>query len=573
MLITRIDTPCLGYRNMLTQLTIQHFAIVQFLELEFSQGMTTITGETGAGKSIAIDALGMCLGDRADANMVRMGTEKAEVNAQFNLNDTPHAQSWLKNNDLEDSLSNNSECLLRRIITKEGRSRAYINGTPVPLSQLKSLGQLLVNIHGQHAHQSLLKNDIQLAIIDEYASHHGLLQKVKDTYQGWHFLNKQLSQLQLSQQVKQARKQLLEYQIIELDEFALGEQEFQRIEQEHKRLANSGALQEACQRSLIDLNEGEEYDSLSLLTKSISLLEPQIDNDSALATIVSNLQEAVIQIEEAAYELHHVTENLELDPAQFQQLETRMSDALTLARKHQVKPELLYQHHQKLSKEYKQLNNSEAQIEQLTTDLQLAKEDYFKHAQKLSQSRLRYSKEISKKVSTTIQQLNMQAGKFQISLIQNECKQLSPLGIDNIEFQVSTNAGQTLQDLGKVASGGELSRIGLAIQVIISQRVSTPTLIFDEVDVGISGATAAIVGKLLRSLGENTQIFCVTHLPQVAGNGHQQMFVDKKSNGKATNTTMVKLTQKDRINELARLLAGDSITEHTRANAQDLLIE
>lgn len=558
---------------MLSQLTIQHFAIVQFLELEFHQGMTTITGETGAGKSIAIDALGLCLGSRADANMVRIGTEKAEVNARFNLTDTPHAQSWLKNNDLEDNLSDNSECLLRRIITKEGRSRAYINGTPVPLSQLKSLGQLLVNIHGQHAHQSLLKNDIQLAIIDEYASHHSLLQKVKDTYQGWHFLNKQLKQQLLNQQEKQARKQLLEYQIIELDEFALSDNEFQTIEQEHKRLANSGALQEACQISLNQLIDGEEFDSLSLLRKSVSLLSAQMDCDINLQTIVSSLQEAVIQIEEASYELRHFNDNLEMDPEQFQELETRMSDALALARKHQVQPELLYNHHQKLAKEYKQLNNSEVQIEQLSADLQQAEDDYFKHAHKLSQSRLRYSKEISKKVSESIQKLNMESGQFHVSLTQNEGKQLSPIGIDNIEFQVSTNAGQALQDLGKVASGGELSRIGLAIQVIISQHVSTPTLIFDEVDVGISGATAAVVGKLLRSLGEKTQIFCVTHLPQVAGNGHQQMFVDKHSDGKTTNTTMIKLNNKARISELARLLGGDTITERTLANAQELLIQ
>lgn len=558
---------------MLSQLTIQHFAIVQFLELEFHQGMTTITGETGAGKSIAIDALGLCLGSRADANMVRVGTEKAEVNARFNLNDTPNAQNWLKNNDLEDSLSDNNECLLRRIITKEGRSRAYINGTPVPLSQLKSLGQLLVNIHGQHAHQSLLKNEIQLSIIDEYAGHHALLQKVKDTYQGWHFLNKQLKQQQLNQQEKQARKQLLEYQIVELDEFSLRENEFQTIEQEHKRLANSGALQEACQISLNQLIDGEEFDSLSLLRKSVSLLSAQIDNDIDLQAIVSNLQEAVIQIEEASYELRHFNDNLELDPEQFQELETRMSDALALARKHQVQPELLYNHHQKLAKEYKQLHNSDAQIEQLSADLRQAQNDYFTHAQKLSQSRLRYSKEISRKVTESIQKLNMESGQFHVALTQNESKQLSPIGIDSIEFQVSTNAGQSLQDLGKVASGGELSRIGLAIQVIISQHVSTPTLIFDEVDVGISGATAAVVGKLLRGLGENTQIFCVTHLPQVAGNGHQQMFVDKHSDGKTTNTTMIKLNNQARINELARLLGGNTITERTLANAQELLVQ
>lgn len=559
---------------MLTQLTIQHFAIVQFLELEFKNGMTTITGETGAGKSIAIDALGLCLGDRADSHMVRNGADKAEVSARFSLQDNQQAQNWLKQNELEsETLDESSECILRRILTKEGRSRGYINSTPVPLSQLKSLGQLLVNIHSQHAHQSLLKNDIQLAIIDDYAGHHVLLQKVKDTYQGWHFLNKQLKQQMTNQQEKQARKQLLEYQIGELNDFALGENEFVEIEKEHKRLANSGSLQETCLSSLSQLIDGDEFDALTLLRKCVLELENQMQNDSALISIVTPLQESIIQIEEASYELRQFSENLELDPEQFQQLETRMSEALALARKHQVQPEFLYEEHQRLIKEHKQLFNNETQIEQLTADLETAHANYFKHANKLSKSRIRYSKELSSKITKSIQQLNMEDGLFQVSLFQHDKVSLSPLGIDDICFEVTANAGQPLQDLGKVASGGELSRISLAIQVIISQRIATPTLIFDEVDVGISGATAAIVGNLLRTLGENTQILCVTHLPQVAGNGHQQMFVNKQSNGKTTNTTMFPLNNKERLNELARLLGGDTITAKTLANAQELLVK
>jgi len=558
---------------MLSQLTVQHFAIVKFLELDFHQGMTTITGETGAGKSIAIDALGLCLGARADASMIRQGTDKAEVSARFNLSDTPNALTWLKSNDLENSLSDNpNECLLRRVITREGRSRAYINAIPVPLSQLKSLGQLLVNIHGQHAHQSLLRSEVQLSIIDEYANHQQLLQKVKDTYQGCHFLKKQLQQQQLSQQEKQARKQLLEYQIIELDEFALAEDEFAEIEAEHKKLANSGALIENTQTSLNLLTDSDEVDALSLLQKSISLLESQVQHDNKLVSIVNTLQEAAIQIEEAGYELRQYCEQLELDPEQFEQLESRLGQALTLARKHQIQPEMLHSFHQKLSKEYQQLNNSEAQIEQLTIELENAKQDYIKHAQKLSQSRQRYAKELSKKITQSIQKLNMEDGQFEVAMIQHGSDNLSPLGIDGIEFQVAANAGQGLQNLGKVASGGELSRISLAIQVIISQRVSTPTLIFDEVDVGISGATAAVVGNLLRQLGESTQILCVTHLPQVAGNGHQQMTVNKHSDGKSTNTMMQLLDKTQRVHELARLLGGDSITEHTLANAKELLI-
>lgn len=557
---------------MLNQLTVQHFAIVQFLELEFNSGMTTITGETGAGKSIAIDALGLCLGSRADANMVRVGTDKAEISARFSLSDTPHAKLWLVNNDLENEDDSN-ECLLRRTVNKDGRSRAYINGTPVPVSQLKSLGQLLVNIHGQHAHQSLLKSEMQLAIIDEYAAHDQLLQKVKDTYQGWHFLNKQLKQQKATQLEKQARKQLLEYQIEELDAFALGEEEFEQIETEHRRLANSGAMLETCQMSINQLSDGEEIDALSLLRSSISALEAQVENDKNLENIITSLQEGLIQVEDASYELRHFSENLELDPEQFQLLESRMSDALSLARKHQVQPELLYAHHQKLSREFKQLNSSEQQIEQLSEELQTAEKNYHQHAKKLTQSRCRYAKELSTKITNSIQKLNMQEGVFHIELSESCSKTLSPLGLDNIEFQVKTNAGQSLQNLAKVASGGELSRIGLAMQVIISQRVATPTLIFDEVDVGISGATASVVGKLLRSLGENTQIFCVTHLPQVAGNGHNQMFVTKQSDGKHTNTNMIKLNEQERLNELARLVGGDNITSHTLANAKELLVK
>jgi DNA repair protein RecN (Recombination protein N) len=561
---------------MLTQLTIHQFAIVQFLELDFLKGMTTITGETGAGKSIAIDALGLCLGTRADANMIRVGADKAEVNARFSLQNNHNATLWLKNNELTDtekSDDKNNECLLRRVISKEGRSRSYINGTPVPLSQLKSLGQLLVNIHSQDAHQTLLKTEIQLAILDEYAAHNHLLQKVKEAYQCWHFLNKQLKQHLLNQNGKEARKQLLEYQIKELDEFALEDGEFQQIEQEHKRLANSDALQDGCQRALSQLIEGEDFDSLTLLRKSILEIEAQMQDDKNLQNIVKSLQEAVIQIEEASYELREFSENLDLSPERFQQVEERMTNALSLARKHQVQPEMLYDEHQKLIEEYNQLNNNETMLQQLNEDLEKAKCEYQKQAKCLSQSRIHYSKALNKKITASIQQLNMEEGQFEVVITQHEKKHLSSLGYDEISFQVTTNAGQPLQALSKVASGGELSRISLAIQVIISQRVATPTLVFDEVDVGISGATAAIVGKLLRTLAENTQIFCVTHLPQVAGNGHQQLLVNKQSNGKTTNTTMQTLSDDERINELARLLSGDTITDRTLANAQELLVK
>ncbi|MCK5817782.1 MAG: DNA repair protein RecN [Psychromonas sp.] len=557
---------------MLIQLTIRHFAIVNFLELEFKKGMTTITGETGAGKSIAIDALGLCLGDRADLLMIGNGADRAEVNARFSLQENHQAQDWLKKNDLQsDNKDEVHECILRRVITKEGRSRGYINSTPVTLMQLKELGQLLVSIHSQHAQQNLLKNDIQLSIIDEYADHNTLLQKVKNAFHDWSLLNKQRIQM-FNQQKTQASKQLLEYQLEELDAFALSAGEFQKIEQEHKRLANSDALLETCRLALNLLTDGEDHDVLTILRKNVLALECQLDNDQSLHSIITLLQEAVIQIEEASNELRQFNENLELDPQHFQLLELRMSEALALARKHQVLPELLFEEHQRLANEYKALNNDQVQIEKLTKDLALARDNYFKEAQKLSTSRRRYAKTLSHKITKSIRQLNMQDGQFHVELTHDNSA-LCPIGIDVVKFKVSANAGQELQEIKKVASGGELSRISLAIEVIISNSVATPTRIFDEVDMGISGETAAIVGKLLRSLGEKTQIFCVTHLAQVAGNGHQQMFVHKQSDGRTTNTSMYELDHKARLHELARLLSGDTITATTLANAQELLVK
>ncbi|MCE0558712.1 MULTISPECIES: DNA repair protein RecN [unclassified Motilimonas] len=554
---------------MLTQLTVTNFAIVKFLELELSGGMTSITGETGAGKSIAIDALGLCLGDRADAHMVRPGAKKAEIIARFSLQHIPAAQRWLQDNELE----NENDCILRRTVTHEGRSRGYINGIPVPLSQLKNLGQLLVHIHGQHAHQTLLRPDVQMQLLDGYAGHKALLRKVKDNYQGWQFLNKELRHLQQQQAENEARKQLLEYQVQELDEFALQPNEFEEIEQEHKKLANSGTLMEQCQAGLDILYENDEVNALSLLQMSANRVESQADNDPALSEITSILQEAIIQVEEASSQLRNYCESLEMDPEQFNYLDNRLSQAMQLARKHQVPPEELCKKHQELAKELDGISNSEERAAQLEKELANVRASYLEEAKKLSQSRQRYAEELSQKISESMHQLSMPSGQFLIDVLADENAEITSMGIDTVNYSVTTNPGQPLQSIGKVASGGELSRISLALQVITSQKASTPTMIFDEVDVGISGATASVVGKLLRKLGETTQVFCVTHLPQVAGHGHQQMFVSKETDGTSTQTSMHALKPEQRLEELARLLGGDAITEKTLANAQELLIQ
>ncbi|MFV7782941.1 MULTISPECIES: DNA repair protein RecN [Shewanella] len=551
---------------MLCQLSINNFAIVRFLELDFKSGMTSITGETGAGKSIAIDALGLCLGNRADANTVRPGATKAEVSARFALNDIPLARRWLEDNDLE----LDDECILRRTIGSDGRSRAYINGNPVPLNQMRALGQLLIGIHGQHAHHAMLKSEHQLTLLDSYANHKMLLEACSASYQRFKLIQKELSQLQQSQHERIARKQLLQYQVEELDEFALGEEEFDEIEAEHKKLANGTALIQACQRTLYLLQDSEEGAIESLLNMSLDQAQELEGYDPELKGVGNMLNDALIQVQESSSELQRYLDRLELDPDHFAALEQRLSKIMMLARKHHVSPKDLYQHHQALSQELSELDSDEEKLDEIAQQLESCRESFIAHAQKLSQSRQRYAKELDKQVTRSIHELSMPKGKFVID-VQFNPEMMSPNGCDTVEFQVTTNPGQPLQPIAKVASGGELSRIGLGIQVITAKKVATPTLIFDEVDVGISGPTAAVVGKMLRSLGESTQVLCVTHLPQVAGNGHQHMFVNKQSKAGQTETSMVPLDKHQRIEELARLLGGDVITNNTLANAKELL--
>ncbi|MGD6737250.1 DNA repair protein RecN [Photobacterium leiognathi subsp. mandapamensis] len=553
---------------MLAHMTISNFAIVKTLQFELKPGMTTITGETGAGKSIAIDALGLCLGDRAEASMVRPNEDKAEISAAFSLANNQAARRWLEDNDLMDG----EECILRRVITKEGRSRGFINGSPVPASQQKALGQLLINIHGQHAHQQLMRPDYQQQMLDQYAGHHMLLDKTRGTYQRWRQAHNELKRLTQSREENEAQKQLLQYQVKELDELALGEEEFTEIEEEHKRLSNSGELAVASQTALSALYDGDDGNALQLLQMACQQVCNLGEYDNNLNAIPQMLEEAIIQVQEASQELRSYLDNLDMDPHRLIYLEERLSKIMSMARKHYVMPNELYQKHQDLLKELENLDCSDERLEEMAENVEALRQKCLLAAEKLSKSRQRYAKELDQRISESMHTLSMEHGEFSINITSDPDRMLSPIGYDSINFLVSTNPGQPLQPLGKVASGGELSRISLAIQVITAQKVETPSLIFDEVDVGISGPTAAIVGKMLRTLGESTQVMCVTHLPQVAGCGHQQMFVAKKTSEGQTETNMRPLTEDDRVAELARLLGGSEITERTLANAKELLI-
>lgn len=551
---------------MLAQLTISNFAIVRELEIDFQRGMTAITGETGAGKSIAIDALGLCLGGRAEADMVRQGAARADICARFSLKDTPSAQRWLTDNQLDDG----NECLLRRVISSDGRSRGFINGTAVPLSQLRDLGQALIQIHGQHAHQLLLKPEHQKTLLDAYAGEPLLMQNMAQHYRQWHQSCRALAQHQQLAQEREARRELLQYQLKELNEFAPVSGEYEQIDEEYKRLANSGQLLSTSQQTLLMLADGEENNLQSQLYTARQLMSELIEMDDKLSGVSAMLEEAAIQISEASDELRHYCDRLDLDPNRLHELEQRLSRQISLARKHHLAPEELPVFHQQLLAEQQLLDQQESDQDELSAAVSVHYAAALSCAQQLHERRTHFANELSGLITDSMHTLSMPHGRFSIE-IQFNPDHLTAEGADRIDFRVSTNPGQPVQPLGKVASGGELSRIALAIQVITARKMDTPALIFDEVDVGISGPTAAVVGKMLRQLGESTQVMCVTHLPQVAGCGHQHFYVSKETDGAMTETHMQPLDKRARLQELARLLGGSEVTRNTLANAKELL--
>lgn len=558
---------------MLLQLNIQDFAIVRSLDIDWQKGMTTITGETGAGKSIAIGALGLCLGQRALTNVVRPNCKKADLAATFDIKKNKLAKKWLSKHDL----LHENECILRRVISAEGRSKAYINGGLVPLAQLKEIAQFLINIHGQHDHQLIVKASEQRHLLDNYANHQDLINEVKYHHQKWQQLTAEYQQLQNEKISRDAKQQLLQYQVIELDEFSLQQGEFKTLESDFKRYSNAQDLLNETLTSLHTLSENEQFNIIDKLSRTCEDLTALSQVDNSLTDISLVLNEALIQIQDASTDLKHYYEQLDLDPQAYAEIESRYSQALKLAKKHNTSPENIVILHNELSADLASINLDETRLINVNDDIEHAKQHYINAAQILSKSRSESAKKLSKLISKSMNELNMPDGQFFIEVTQEGTDnlknnaQLSGNGVDTVDFLVSINKGQPLEAMNKVASGGELSRISLAMQVILANNVVTPTLIFDEVDVGISGPTAAMVGTKLQQLSKNTQVICVTHLPQVASKGHQQLFVAKLTDGTHTETTMTELNPKNRVKEIARLLAGDKITEFSMANAQELL--
>ncbi|MFG0381453.1 DNA repair protein RecN [Pseudomonas sp. zbq_18] len=552
---------------MLVHLSVNNYAIVEHLDLELQRGMSVITGETGAGKSIMLDALGLALGDRADSGVVRPGADKADILASFDLGDIDEARTWLAERDLD----NDGPCILRRVITSEGRSRGYINGTPCPLGDLKALGELLIDIHSQHEHQSLLKPDTHRRLLDEYAGSQELARQVQLAAQRWRQTRQELQRLSSSGDEQRARHQLLSYQLEELDNLALGDNELEQLEQEHKTLSSAEQLLGACRQVLDLCSESDAGNVLSALTASLNRLTAFNNQPGALSEATSLLASAQIQVEEAVGELNRFIDHFDADPQRQQWLEERLDAIYSLARKHRVHPFELTELQQRLLEELESLNADDEAVERLGEELASYARHYQEKASELSALRKQAANRLADAVQVEMQTLGMPGGRFSIELQAADSEEPQPHGLEQVEFLVSANPGQPLKSLAKVASGGELSRISLAIQVITAQTSRVPTLVFDEVDVGIGGPTAEVVGQLLRRLGERGQVLTVTHLPQVAAQGHNHLFVHKQRGSSETRTAVASLNTAQRVEEVARMLGGVDLTEESLQHARKMV--
>lgn len=552
---------------MLTQLYVRDFAIVRELSLAYEPGFTVLTGETGAGKSILIDALALVLGERADSEVIRHGCARAEVSAGFTLKPSSSAAKWLKENDL----FGDRECVLRRVIEADKPSRGFINGRPVPIQMLRELGEYLVDIHGQHEHQSLLRRDAQRQILDDYAGLEDSVRALTGHYREMENLRERLAALKQQTADREARVEWLTHQVRELDALELAADEIPALEEEHARLANGAELIEGVQSLAQAIQEDEEAAVSRQLARAINRLEALVKYDAKLGEVATLLNEASIQIDEAGGRLNHYLESLELDPSRLQTVERRLSTVHDLARKHKVKPEELLAVHTRLRAELNEIENLDTSLGRLEQDLEKARTAYFKTARDISRARQGAARKLSKAVTGEMQELGMPGGSFEVALVSLPEAEAGAYGLERVEFLVSANPGQPARPLAKVASGGELSRISLALQVVLAGTGRIPTLIFDEVDVGIGGRVAEVVGRKLRALGESRQVLCITHLAQVAAQGTQHVQVRKQTEGKDTVAEAVPLTERERTMEIARMIGGVEISKQTLAHAKDML--
>lgn len=552
---------------MLTHLSIRDFIIVDKLDLDFQPGFTVLTGETGAGKSILIDALSLVMGGRGDASLVRFNRDSAEISALFDISSLSELAEWLTNNTLQ---GDPDTCLLRRTIDANGRSRGFINGHTVTLQQLRNAGEYLVDIHGQHAHQSLLRSVMQRDLLDAYADNRELVKEVKTAFQHWQQIYQQRMAWEQNSAEYKKERELLEWQQHELKKLNFLSDEWQELQSDHSRLSHVASLLEAAEKGLNVLSESETA-AISQLNTVIYQLNNVLDYDSNLTTALDLLSSAQVELQEGIYELNHYKQRLDLDPQRLQEIEERLAAVHAVARKYQITPNELPDSLAKITSRLAELNVSQDNDAILQQEI-AAEKTYLKFARKLTKSRENAGQLLANQVSSSMQMLAMEGGQFAVVLLPQA--QGNAGGLEQVEFQVSTHKGLPLKPLDKVVSGGELSRISLAIQVITSKIGTSPTLIFDEVDAGIGGRVAEIVGNLLRKLGAERQILCITHLAQVASAADHQWQVSKstaQAKGKQVTSRVAVLEKQGRIEEIARMLGGMKITETTRRHAAEML--
>ena len=546
---------------MLINLSIQDYAVVDQLEVDLDGGMTCITGETGAGKSIMLDALGLCIGDRADSRAIRPGAPRTDIAACFDVSQNTRAQVWLSERDLEAA----GDCILRRTITAEGRSRAYINGSPATLSDCADLGQLLVDIHSQHAHQSLLRRPVQRSLLDTYAGAETLIVEVSETAQRWRVLQEEYSRLAGQSQESDARRALLTYQIEELETLNPQPGELEALEAQHKLLANAAYIIDSAN----DIAAGCEA-LRDQLARLVQLANDERITGSATDNLRELLQSALIQLDEAQAETSRFAASVELDPEGLRAAEERLSALHDLARKHRVQPDALHELLATLQGELESLAGGTEQLTSLEEALGDTALAWRTHAKALSRRRREAAVLLAQRVMVTLTDLAMTKCIFEIALIPCKDDNPDPRGAEDIEFLIATNPGATPGPLNKVASGGELSRISLALQVVAADTATSPTMVFDEVDVGIGGGVAEVVGDLLRTLGKRSQVLVVTHQPQVAAKGHQHLLVTKTGED-AVHSELTLLDGDSRIEEVGRMLGGAKLTDSTLAHAREML--
>ena len=547
---------------MLRTLSIHDFVIVDTIELDFSAGFTVFTGETGAGKSILIDALALALGERGDASMVREGAARADITAEFTAG--PEVEAWLAANEIA---SEAGTIMLRRVIDNAGRSKAYVNGIAATATQLRELGDMLVDIHGQHAHQSLLKSDAQRVLLDNQAGLQEAVKEVGQLYKAWRALVKQREEFETNARNVLLERERLEWQVGELDKLAAKPREWTEVSNEHSRLSHAAHLIEGAQEALTAISESDDNPMLSRLSSLNVKIGKLVDIDAELKPVLEALEPARIQLQEAVYALNDYLGRVELDPARLRQVEGRLEALHSTARKFRVQPEDLPQEHEMLSAQLRQLAQA-TDMEGLKAEEAKAEEAYRDAAKKLTRRRAAVAEELGRAVTAAMQDLSMAGGRFEIAL--RPCEP-AVFGLEQVEFLVAGHAGSVTRPLAKVASGGELARIALAISVIASAATATPTLIFDEVDSGIGGGVAEVVGRLLKRLGQDRQVLCVTHLPQVASQANQHFQVSKEAQGARTVSRIEALDAKARVEEVARMLGGIEITATTRKHARELL--